>query len=463
MNMVTTMYSWFGHAEALSAQVAVRATLLAAIHGGLLSDDGLEATLRVDLDKAVRDLGEKFFDAQTGLVRPYPGLPLNPLWSAWVGRNLHSAVRSLRSVPALAGKLARALGSCEKMASSIDHTLKLSGHKASELGGYDPTQDGLEVIPVEVGGKVVYKVLTDDAVQRFAIDRLLPALRLDEKNSELAFSRAYDKFRFLSAFRRTGALQYLTEAAKALWLASGKRPEARQPFHSLFATISRGMIFTQEPGMIQGPALLGGVYSTPMAMVRYLELLLLVGKGSQLVPAGAPLSLTSASSGTAGQAFGKPIVARESLAIAAPAGAVVRIDFAGKVSLSEPTPGPAFAQATVSKHELRVAEEAGLTIQLDASRDPLEYYALVAVPTTTAIKQTEDILSDYKGQLIYGQQGTGGTKMQVIAVPFRGHRTINLLLEGLYPGSSPGLVAIRHLENPQQVSTLRLGEVRVRE
>jgi hypothetical protein len=35
------------------------------------------------------------------------------------------------------------------------------------------------VIPIEVDGKVVYRVLTDDAVTRWATERLLPTLPLD--------------------------------------------------------------------------------------------------------------------------------------------------------------------------------------------------------------------------------------------------------------------------------------------
>ena len=94
----------------------------------------------------------------------------------------------------------------------------------------------------------------------------------------------------------------------------------------------------------------------------------------------------------------------------------------------------------------RVGEELALQVELDADRDPLEYYALIAVPSTTSVKQTEDILSDYRGQLLYGQQGQGGTQMQLLVVPFRGSRSMRLLLEGAYRGHAPGLVLIRHIE-----------------
>jgi hypothetical protein len=110
-----------------------------------------------------------------------------------------------------------------------------------------------------------------------------------------------------------------------------------------------------------------------------------------------------------------------------------------------------FAKVSVSRAAAKVGEELAMTVELDADRDPLEYYALIAVPSTTSVKQTEDILSDYRGQLIYGQQGQGGTQMQLLTVPFRGKRSLRLLLEGAYKGQSPGLVMIRHIESLQHV------------
>ena len=458
MNMVTTMYSWFGHAEALSAQVAVRAAILAAIHRGVLDDEGLEQTLRVDLDKAVRDLHERFYDEKSGLVRPFPGLEPNPRWAAWTARNLHSARRAIKQTPKLALKARDALRLTEKMTAGIDKAMKAQARvkgkeMAFQLAGYDPAHDGLESIPVEIDGKVVWRVVTDDAVQRFVVDRLAPMIDPDQKDAELAFGRAYDTFRFLRAFKRTGALQYMMESAKAAWLAG---PRGREEFNRLFAAVARGMIVTQEPGMIQGPALLGGVYSTPMAMVRFFELVLLTG-GSK-TPAGAVSVVDQA--GTRAFKFGERIKSRGAGALKVPAGAVVRLDRPGRVSLVEPG-AVQFARAAVSRPSIRVAQETVLQIQLDQARDPLEYYAVIAVPSTTSVKQTEDILSDYKGQLIYGQQGTGGAKMQFLAVPFRGARDMRLLLEGLYPGTADAVIAIRHMSNPADVCTLRVKDVAV--
>lgn len=452
-NLVTTMYSWFGHAEAMSAQVAVRAVVLAAIDQRLISGEGLEQTLRVDLDKTVRHLREQFFDPGSGLVRPYPGLAPDPLWSTWTARNLHVMVDTLERAPRVKAQLGDAVTTAVQMASAIDRAL--AGRKMSdaERGGYAP--GGLEMLPVEIDGKVVWRVLTDDAVQRFALEKVMPLVDPEAKSVELAFNKAFDRYRFLRAFERTGKLQYAMETARALWSAG---PKARPEFNRLFAQITRGMIFTQEPGLIQGPALLGGVYSSPMAMVRFFELLMLMGgeragAGSLSIQEGAksrPL------------AFGEKVELRATATLTAPAGAVVRIDRAGAVDMSREGGRKDFAKVELSSRQLAVAQEAGLTLTLDAERSPMEYYALVAVPTTTAVKQTEDILSDYKGQLIYGQQGTGASKMQVLAVPFRGSRTIKLLLEGLLPGTSDGIVAVRHIDNAEDICTLRIKDVVVK-
>ena len=198
--------------------------------------------------------------------------------------------------------------------------------------------------------------------------------------------------------------------------------------------------------MVQGPATLGGVYSTPMAMVRFLELLLLVARS----PAKGGFDR-----------FGLPIAGPAQLEL--PEGAVARLDKKGVVNLFDFGPkSESYGKVEVSRASLAMAQEATLTVTLDASRDPLEYAALVAVPTTVAIKQTEDILSDYKGQLIYGQQAMGTQKMQLISVPFRGSRSLRLLLEGAFAGTSPGAVVIRHLENQGDRGALRIPEIEVK-
>lgn len=444
MNVFTTTESWFGHAEALSAQVAVHAVLLAAIDKGLLADEGLKEQLRSTLNRSVRSLDEKFCPATgtDGLCRPYPGIAPSPLWSAWVGRNLHAARRALAQVGGNDQRVAEAATRVKAITARVDGALKAKRLSTAELGGYD--QSGEAVIPVEIDGKVVYRVLTDDAVSKWAVDKLLPKIDWDAKTNELGFARAYDTFRFLKAFERTGALQYLTDVATALWL---KGDRAR--FADVYRKITRGMILTQEPGLIQGPALLGGVYSTPMALVRFLELQLLVGK--EQAKAGATAKL-------AGRVvpFGQRATGGGTLEL--PAGAIARVDKKGKVRW-DAAPGPEAATTRLSSTQAKVGEELALEVTLSGDLDPMEHYAIVAVPSTVAIKQTEDILSDYRGQLLYGQQVTGGTRLQLLAIPFRGSRSMKLLLEGAYPGKSPGRVAIRHIEKADGLSVRRIADV----
>jgi hypothetical protein len=169
------------------------------------------------------------------------------------------------------------------------------------------------------------------------------------------------------------------------------------------------------------PALLGGVYSAPMAMVRFLELTLLL-----------------------------------------PATPITRIDRPGIVRFSSDSQA-SWGTARVSESEIPMAGgKATLVVELDPSKDPSEYYAIVAVPSTLGIAQTEDILADYKGNLIHGQQAGGASKPQLMAIPFRGLSRLSLLLEAVQPGTSPGVVAVRHIERPDEEAIVAIPEVRVR-
>ncbi|HND09634.1 MAG TPA: hypothetical protein PLY80_04315, partial [Pseudomonadota bacterium] len=434
---------WFGHAEALSARVAVRSALLAAVKRGLLDDDGLAHTLRTSVDKDVRDLDEAFCDKGEGLCRPYPGMQASPQWSGWVARNLLAAVRSLQVAASTDPRVVQAQQTAVAMAERIRQSLAAKGQKTEQLAGFDAS--GQDVVPVEINGQVVYRVITDDAVIRWASDKLLPKLDLDGKDADVAFAKAYDTFRFLRAFERVGATQYLTELAMAFYQKGDKAT-----FAKLYRQVSRNMILSQEPGLIQGPALLGGVYSTPMALVRFIELQLLIGAQEATAQGlrkadGSALSFEQTVKGPA--------------QIVVPAAAIARIDRPQIMRLQATT--QPFAKVGLSKTQAHVGEELTLEVELAPDRDPLEYYALIAVPTTTSVKQTEDILSDYRGQLIYGQQGQGGTQMQLLTVPFRGKAKLRLLLEGAYKGHAPGLVMIRHIESLSHVCGLAVPDVTV--
>ena len=124
MNLVTTMYSWFGHAEALSAQVAVARRCSRRSTAASSTTTGSSRPCASTSTRPSATSHERFYDEKSGLVRPYPGLAPNPLWSAWAARNLHSARRAIKQTPTLAPKLRDALRLCEKMTAGIDKALK---------------------------------------------------------------------------------------------------------------------------------------------------------------------------------------------------------------------------------------------------------------------------------------------------------------------------------------------------
>jgi hypothetical protein len=183
--------------------------------------------------------------------------------------------------------------------------------------------------------------------------------------------------------------------------------------------------------------------------VRFLELQLLIGK--ERSQAGAKAKL-----GGRSLAYGERVTGGGTLEL--PPGAIARVDKKSRVKWDAGA-GPEAATTRLSSTHAKIGDELALEVTLSGDLDPTEHYAIVAVPSTVAIKQTEDILSDYRGQLLYGQQVTGGTRLQLLAVPFRGARTMRLLLEGAYAGKSPGLVAIRHIEKADGVSVRPIADV----
>lgn len=454
---VTTMESWFPHAEALSAQIAVRALLLAAIRQGLLGDDGYRAQLTSGLEHALNQL-VALYDPATQLIRPYAGMAGQPRWSAWVVANLHIARRGWKLVPPARQQVQGLAQRLDKLTADLEKGLTQTGFEPGSplksLASADAAEDGQELIAVEIDGQVRHLQLTDDAVQRFVLGQLAPALEGVDGADGLALSKALDRFRFLRAFERVGRLQWLTGQAKAAWLAGDK---GRDAFDQLFAIVARGMILAQEPGMLQGPALLGGVYSQPMALPRFVELLLTMGLRAP--EKGQAVLQTSA--GPVPVPLGAVLQAPAAGRLLLPRGGVVRLDTPGLVDLGK-MPEKPFAKAVLSSASLAMGQEAVLELQLDPGLDPLEYYALIAVPATVGIKQTEDALSDYKGQLLYGQQAMGSGKMQVIAVPFRGSRSVRLWIEGMLPGQAAGRAVVRHVHDVDRACAVVIPAIQVK-
>lgn len=456
MNMVTTMYSWFGHSEALSSAAAIRAGLLKAIDAKIIDDEGMRGTLKSDLVKTVRDLNEAFYNPDTRLFRPYPGIDENALWSAWTVRNLKVMVKYLKDSPALKEELAGTIALAEAMTVQTAGELKKRKISIMEEALYN-SENSDEVIPVEIDGKVIYKAATDPAVAEWYVKKMAPLLDVEGsknmKDINLKFIKAYDTYRFLRSFERTGALYYLLLNAKALYLKGDKN------FGPLFNKIAGGVIMIQEPGLIQGPALLGGVYSSPLTVMSFLDLLMTMAVDKKFTKTEAVVN------GKKTALTGSPLLidAKDgSIELRSSEFTVVRIDREKEIDMADYIQEKPFFNAKIDDDHITMGSETILTIELDKDKDPSEYYALIAVPSVLSVRQTEDLLSDYKGQLIYGQRSSGSEKIQLLTVPFRGSGKMVLNLEAAQKGESEGIIMVRHINNPEIIVSIRINKVVVK-
>jgi len=461
--IVTTMKSWFGHSEALSAMAAIDAMLLRSFAERLLNDDGLRATIKSDIEKAVRDLDEAFFDKQTKLMRPYPGIEGNPVWSVWALKNLLQVNNTLSGNTALKAEFADVIRTAAKLSEELTAELGRRKISTEEVGMFTPGAAGGDLIPVVVDGKVVYRALTDSAVVSWYVKQMAPALDIGNgpglKSLNERFIGNYDTFRFLRAFERTGPIYYLLLNAKALYL------QKDASFGPLFRTIARGMILTGEPGLIQGPAMLGGVYGAPQTVVKFLDLLVTMAKDSAGKPAGEVVIETSGKPAETLKLGGKPVqFSTESgeVGVKMPQNAIVLIEDKRPMLMSEYLTREGFFKVSHDAGSITVGEERTIMIELDKSRDPIDYYAVIALPSVVSLRQTDDILADYRGQLLYGQKSSGGERIQFLTVPFRGLRTMKLTIEGALPGKSHGFVMVRHQANPAVVQTIEIPSVSCR-
>ena len=458
----TNIYSWFGHAEAISAAGALRATLLAAIEKGLLDDEGMRETLISELVKGVNDLDSVFVDTSSSLIAPYPGLAGSPLWSVWVLKNLSIMVSNLEKIPEMQDELASSILNAQRLMDMLKKELLKRGLSEEEWSYYDPEKNGQDLIPIEVDGKVIGKVLTDQAVVQWFVDKVWPLLidapikNLQDINAR--FITAYDTYRFLRAFEHSGVYYYLLLNAKALFLQNDPH------FFEVFNTITRGMIFTQDPGMIQGPALLGGVYSSPNTMVKFLDLLLTMLEKQDLQT--NPVLTREISGNKKEFTLGdEPVIfepINDKTQFSAPSYVVYQMDRMETIDLLDfLTDAQPFFTVSSKKNIISGGEEIELHIELDKTKDPSEYYAIIVAPSVLSIRQTEDLLSDYKGQLLFGQKVAGGERIQLLTVPFRGSHDMILHLEGTVKGKSEGLVLVRHISNPEIIQTIKIPSVTV--
>ncbi len=459
-NMNTVMYSWFGHAEAISASIAIRAMILRAAADKLINSEGLYDKLILDLKKSVKDFNESFYDKNTGLVYPYPGSPVNLNFSAWAAKNLSAAVTAISGSESLKTELEP---QCIIMAEMLEKMIpELARRKVSmqEIAFFDPAAKD-EIIPVEIDGKVIYKTPIDGAVIDFFTQKFIPVLDIDKigrPDRAAAFTKAYDTYRFLKAFERTGMLYYTLINMKALLKKEDKN------FFKLFNEVSKGLINTNEPGLIQGPAMLGGVYSAPQTFVKYIELLIEMAKLDKITKEAAVEIIINGKSEKIIVSDEPYIIdgAGSDITVKMPAFAALRYDREHEINIYDHLEKPSFFKLTSDKNSYQIGDEGTLTAVLDDGCDAGEYYALIAAPSNLSIRQSEDILSDYRGQVLYGQKSSGAVKMQFITVPFRGSKTLTVSLEGAVKGESEGFVCVRHISNPEKIVTLKTEKMTVK-
>lgn len=467
--IVTTTASWFPHAEAVAANAAVDARLLQAIERGLIDGAGQRDHLAAQATLLVSDLERRFFLPTTGLFVPYAGMDEgNSLWSAWVVRHLQGVVESLEgSVDnSLRATAARARGLVQR----VHATLMARGESVPELAGYDPAQGGRDVMVIRSPGGYEYRILTDDAVVRWIRQEWFPLLGDTDGDLFEALTKLSDAARLLDAYARIGDLPYLIQLAKALWHGGMEDTGDQLRFHQLFATIAHGMVRTQEPGLIQGPALSGGIYGQPQALVRFLELLLMMDdrerSGERRRPAQVVRLAAEDGSSLAEQRLPlegttphliEPVDVPRRLRI--PEFAAVLLEGRVTGEMTDYLNAPSFFSVQLDDRTLRVGGQTTLTITLNPEEDPLEYQAIVVAPATAGIQQTGDILLDWRGDPLHGQRATGGTTIQMVAVPFRGARTLQLNLEGVLAGNSPGIVLVRHLHQPSKIAAVPIEEL----
>ncbi len=459
-NMNTVMYSWFGHAEAISASIAIRAMILRAASDKLISCDGLYDKLILDFKKSVKDFNESFYDKNTGLVYPYPGSPVNLNFSAWAAKNLSIAVTAISGSQSLKIELNPQYLLMSEMLEKMASELAKRKVSMQETAFFDPAAKD-EAIPVEIDGKVIYKAPIDTAVIDFFTQKFIPVLDIDKigrPDRAAAFIKAYDTYRFLKAFERTGMLYYTLINMKALLKKEDKN------FFKLFNRVSKGLINTNEPGLIQGPAMLGGVYSAPQTFVKYIELLIEMAKLNKISKEAAVELIINGKSEKIIVSDAPYIIdaAGADITVKMPEFAALRYDREHEINIYDHLEKTSFFKINSDTTSYQIGSEGTLTLVLDEGCDASEYYALIAAPSNLSIRQSEDILSDYRGQTLYGQKSSGAVKMQFISAPFRGSKTLTVSLEGAFKGESEGFVCVRHISNPEKIVTLKTEKMTVK-
>lgn len=433
-----TLQSWFSTGEAVAAQARIRSLLLRGMAELNLPSAGLETPWQLALARNLKDLRETYWDPATKRFRGYPGTDPGEAETTRIIGHLRALQETLKKAktPAL-----------QKFSASQDSWL-------SSLPKPAPDVLTGEELPVKVGNEIVFRTILDPGVTPWFIENALPVIREGEATRGRAFQSLLDKFRFLRAFERTGEAHWLLLNARALHLQ--KHPAFDEVFDRLVANLA----MVQDPGLIQGPALTGGIYASPGILIPFIELLLDMNAGQASTSAVTLESLSPKKSAETLSGLEPRIlpVSSEKTEFLLTKGTFYRIDRTAAVDpwhIPEGSPSSQF-QLSKAPGTLAVGQEGKLQVTLNPERDPASYVAWVLLPAHLALKLTADNLRDARGASLVGQGQTGGQKVQVARIPFRGSRDMTLILEGLYPGEGDGQIVVRHLADEKDLSSLPL-------
>ncbi|MBI5286860.1 MAG: hypothetical protein HY878_04620, partial [Deltaproteobacteria bacterium] len=386
-------------------------------------------------------------------------------------QNLRRIVKSLESSTKAKQELKQALAQAKQMLKSAEDTLEKTalalGTTVDELTGSDKAT-GEDMITIkDKDGKEVVKALTDPAVIKWVIETSdRPEIRDSPTGLAEGIHEAGSKKRLLKAVERLGDLGYKVDLAKAAYLAG---PAQRDTFLKLFKEIAPRFSLSQETGLIEGPALIGGIHSSSTGGLRFLELLIMIADDERKKTADTErfvevgLNRYPLSQG--------PVIVRSPedanldtpLSFTMPAFAVAQIERQTTVGFEDYLSGPDIVKVTpTTPISIPKDDEATLQLELQSDKEPSQYIALVALPTTVSLNRTEpSLMHSYGKGLIKGMRSVGGSQTRIFSVPFGSLHKLEIIVNGSLPGTSKGLALIRHISNPSLVKTVALPEITV--
>ena len=454
-NIDSVIRSWFPDAEALCAEAAIRAILIRAMADGIIRSDGVRDAIAEGLKKALKDFREKYYNDNTGLVRPYPDMPENVIWTALACVSFGSLVNAMSDNADPVYEFKDIYEDCVNFFKKMSGELIRRGISIDETALYS-ISEMRDVAPVEVNGNTVYAPADGESAVEFFKKNIVSLIGGENSKKGAGFAEMLDTYRFLKTFERIGPLYYLLLNLKAL-LRSGDKS-----FFETFNIVSKRIVNIDDPGLIQGPAMLGGVYcNAPQTFVKYMELLIEMAKCGK-IKKSVIADVSMGGRKTSVELQDDPYIfatCGEEAFINVPEFCAIRVERIEEMDVSAFLSEKPFFKYAFNNASFKTGEEGELQIILDDNLDSSCYYAIVMAPSNFVIRQTDEILSDYKGGILHGQKSSGGVKMQFLTAPFRGSKKLSIRLECLYAGESEGIILVRHAANPQNISGVKTKKI----